>query len=826
MALPGDGVDYDAVATDHDEGRCFHCGTDIPPDTRIRATIDGVSQPMCCMGCAAVAEAIVTAGLTDYYSHRTEPALTPAPLVPEVLLQEGAYDNERIQKSFVDDIAPNMREASLILDGIRCPACIWLNERNLQSLPGVLGAQVNYTTHRAQVRFDPGTIKLSEILRAVAQIGYQAFPYDPNVHEALLEREGRDHIRRIGVAGLFGMQVMAIAIALYVGDAKGMSEWFRTWFYWISLVLTLPVLLYSARPFFEGAWSDLRRARAGMDVPVTLGLTLAFAGSVLANVGVGTHVYYDSVVMFVFFLSLARYGEFVARRRSVQFAERLGKARPRLATLVRGGGDTTSYEVVPAAELERGQHALVKPGEVIPSDALVVAGRSSVDESMLTGEARPIAKGIGDTVLGGCVNVASPLEVRVETVGEDTVLAQIERLSKGAQHARPRIAKIADGVAGWFVLGVLLLAAAVAFIWWQHDPQRWLPITVSVLVVTCPCALSLATPAAVSVATSVLVRNGLLITNPQTLETLARVQDVVFDKTGTLTQNRLGLVEVVRLSEHAPASCVQTAAALERASEHPVAKALLAANTETPLPRVREPANHPGCGVSGVIDGERWYLGTAEFIRDQTMCTFEDTGGYRTYAVLANSHEALCIFFFDDSLRPEAANTIDALRGDGLQVHLYSGDAKHPVLQTAKMLGIQDAAWGLRPDQKLERIESLQAQGRIVAMVGDGVNDAPVLSKAQVSMAMAGGTELAKTNADMILLGENLHGVLLGVQTARKMLKIVRQNLLWAVTYNLVAIPAAAAGVIVPWLAALGMSLSSSIVVLNALRLGRDATKR
>lgn len=818
-------MDRDSTTRGHDEHRCYHCGAEIAPGTTFRAHIDGVSQPMCCMGCTAVAEAIVAAGLTDYYNHRTELADTPTALVPEALMLEGAYDNETIQKTFVDSIAPNIREASLILDGIRCPACIWLNERHLQSLPGVIDARVNYTTHRAQVRWDPRKIKLSGVLRAIAEIGYQAFPYDPNVHEELLQREGRDHIRRIGVAGLFGMQVMAIALALYVGAAKGMSDWFRVWFYWISLVLTLPVLLYSARPFFVGAWHDLRQSRAGMDVPVTLGLSLAFAGSVLATLGIGTHVYYDSVVMFVFFLSLARYGEFIARRRSVQFAERLSKARPKLATLVTGTADTTRYVVVPVAELERGQHTLVKPGETIPSDGLVVTGRSSVDESMLTGEAHPIAKTIGDTVLGGCVNIASPLEIRVQRLGEDTVLSQIERLSKRAQQARPRIAKFADRVAGWFVLGVLLLAAVVAFVWWHHDPQSWLPITVAVLVVTCPCALSLATPAAVSVATSVLLRNGLLITNPQTLETLAQVQDVVFDKTGTLTQNRLHLVEVVRLSEHGLSQCVRTAAALERTSEHPIAKALVAANTETALAKVGDPVSHPGSGVTGIIDGERWYLGTADFIRARTTHALEQPSGGRTNAVLANSLEIHCIFYFDDQLRPDAAATIAALQERGLTVHLYSGDGEQPVRRTAQALGVEDVAWSLSPEQKLQWIEALQARGRVVAMVGDGVNDAPVLSKAQVSMAMAEGTELAKTNADMILLGENLSGVLLGVQTASKMLAIVRQNLLWAITYNVVAIPAAAAGLIVPWLAAIGMSLSSSIVVLNALRLGAERKK-
>jgi Cu2+-exporting ATPase len=774
------------------------------------------------MGCTAVAEAIVAAGLTDYYKHRTELADTPTALVPEALMSEGAYDNETIQKTFVDNIAPNVREASLILDGIRCPACIWLNERHLQSLPGVIEARVNYTTHRAQIRWDPRTIKLSGVLRAIAEIGYQAFPYDPSVHEELLQREARDHIRRIGVAGLFGMQVMAIALALYVGEAKGMSDWFRVWFYWISLTLTLPVLLYSARPFFRGAWHDLRQSRAGMDVPVTLGLSLAFAGSVLATLGVGTHVYYDSVVMFVFFLSLARYGEFVARRRSVQFAERSSKARPKLATLVTGTADATRYVAVPVVELERGQRALVKPGETIPTDGLIITGRSSVDESMLTGEARPIAKTIGDTVLGGCVNIASPLEIRVLRLGEDTVLSQIERLSRRAQQARPRIAKIADRVAGWFVLGVLLLAAAVAVAWWHHDPQSWLPVTVAVLVVTCPCALSLATPAALSVATSVLLRNGLLITNPETLETLAKVQDVVFDKTGTLTENRLQLVEVIRLSQPGLSQCVQLAAALERSSEHPIATALTTANTETELPPVEDPISRPGSGVTGLIEGERWYLGNADFIRATTAHAFEEPGDGRTNTVLANSHGAQCIFYFDDRLRSDAAATITALRDRGLTVHLYSGDAEQPVRRTARALGVADVAWSLSPEQKLQRIEALQAKGRVVAMVGDGVNDAPVLSKAQVSIAMAEGTELAKTNADMILLGENLSGVLLGVQTASRMLDIVRQNLLWAISYNLVAIPAAAAGLIVPWLAAIGMSLSSSIVVLNALRLGAE----
>ncbi|MEK7759531.1 MAG: HAD-IC family P-type ATPase, partial [Pseudomonadota bacterium] len=419
-----------------------------------------------------------------------------------------------MQKTFVQNVDGNVREASLILEGMVCAACVWLNEQHLAKLPGVLAVSINYATHRARVRWDDAQVHLSRILRAVSEIGYLAHPYDPGRAQEILERERRLQLRRLAVAAAFGMQVMILAVALYAGAFTGIETEFKNLFHWLSLVLTLPVLGYSAQPFFRSAYRDLRQKRVGMDVPVSLGLSLAFAGSVWATVTGHGEVYYDSVVMFVFFLLTGRTFELAGRKRAAEVSEALLHMLPVTATRLVNG----KQEAVPASELNGGDLVLVRPGESIPADGHVHEGRSSVDESLLTGESLPLAKTPGDILIGGSINIESPLILRVEKTGEDTVLSAILRLLDRAQTEKPAIAAAADRAAAWFVARVLLLAAGVALFWYLYDPARWLPITIAVLVVTCPCALSLATPTAITAATGRLMRRGLVTTRGHALE--------------------------------------------------------------------------------------------------------------------------------------------------------------------------------------------------------------------------------------------------------------------------------------------------------------------
>ncbi|MDT8403627.1 heavy metal translocating P-type ATPase [Sulfuriflexus sp.] len=807
--------------------QCFHCGLPVPEGIDFTLLIDGESQPMCCKGCEAVAKAIIDAGMGDYYKFRTENAPTGRELVPDFLQQISIYDNETVQGSFVrrdTTAAADEREADLILEGITCAACIWLNERHLAALPGVLEVAINYTTHRARVKWDNSQIRLSEILAAVSRIGYLAHPYDPNRQQQLLEQERRRHIRRLGLAGVLGMQVMMIAVALYLGAFSGIEEHFRQFFHWVSLGLTLPVMLYSAQPFFRTAWRDVRRLQAGMDVPVSIGILVAFAGSVYATFTGHGEVYYDSVCMFVFFLLTGRYFELVARKRAAEASETLVRSVPAMATRL---GSNNEETLVAVAELIVGDRVRVRPGETVPADGLILEGQSSMDESLLTGESLPVKRGRHERVVGGAINIESPLLIRIEQVGQDTVLSSILRLLDRAQTEKPRITQLADRTAAWFVFAVLLLAGSVAAYWWQVDPAHWLPITVSVLVVTCPCALSLATPTAVTAATGKLIVSGLLATRGHALETLARATHIVFDKTGTLTHGTLNLVASEVSKGHDVDACLAIAAALETGSEHPIARAIRHKAGTNGLPAV-EIRNTPGAGLKGQVNGQRYWLGTPLFVEQQSgqkydsraLQTLRASGN--TVIALGNGQAVLALFAFGDTLRDDAAEAVAALKAAGKQVVLLSGDHLAVAQHVAGKIGIDEVYGDLLPGEKLAHVRHLQKQGAVVAMVGDGINDAPVLAAAQVSIAMGGGTQLAAASADMLLLSDRLTGLVEGLNMAKRMLWVIRQNLFWALTYNLLALPAAAAGYIAPWMAALGMSASSLIVVGNALRLLRN----
>jgi len=797
---------------------CYHCGLPLPPGVDLRVEIDGESRRMCCRGCQAVAEAIVDGGLTSYYRYRTKDSATGRELVPDALRQMAVYDRPEVQKSFVRSEPGSIREASLILEGIVCAACVWLNERHIRALPGVLDVQVNYSTHRARVRWDDARIQLSGILRAISEIGYLAHPYDPSHHQQILERQRKDYLRRLGLAAALGMQVMMFAVAMYFGDWWGMEEPHRHFFQWVSLVLTLPVFAYSGLPFYRAAWRDLRHGTAGMDVPVSLGILIAFGGSLVSLVHGSGHVYFDSVVMFIFFLLTARYLELAARKRASEHTEALIQSQ---ATTARREIAGHEVETVAALELEPGDIVQIHPGETIPADGVVIEGESSTDESLLSGESRPRRKAVDDQLVGGSVNIDGPLRMRVTSAGQETILSTILQLVERAQAEKPAIARLADRIAAGFVIGILVLAVAVGVYWWLNDPARWLPVTIAMLVVTCPCALSLATPAAITAATGQLIRSGLLASRGHALERLAKASHVVFDKTGTLTEGRLDIARIDSFAELPAADCLRIAALLETRSEHPVATAF----RDTPVDpaQVNGIRNLPGRGVSGQVDGRRFHLGSRAHIagladlgdaKDEV-----DPASGATQIFLADDRRVLARFVLEDRVRSGAVELVQALRALGIKVLLYSGDEPVAVAAIARRLGIDDWRARMLPEDKLDAVRRLQEQGGLVAMIGDGINDAPVLAGADVSIAIGGGARYAAAAADMVLLSVHLEVLRHGVVTARRMLRIIRQNLTWALAYNLTALPLAAVGLIHPWMAALGMSASSLLVVGNAIRL-------
>ncbi len=780
---------------------------------------------MCCNGCKAVAEAIVNSGHEHFYQVRTTPSATATEPVPEYLRGTRGYELELVQSQFIDRVSGTLCEASLILEGITCAACIWLNEQHIAGLAGVEQVQINYTTRRAWVRWDDSRIKLSEILLAILTIGYRAYLCNADQHQALRQLERRAQLRRMAIAGLFGMQVMMMSISLYAGAWSGMERDFEALFRWLSLGLTTPVVFYSALPFFRSAWNRLKIWQVGMDVPVSVAIGIAYSVSFVATVTAKGHVYFDSVVMFVFFLLVSRYFESMARQRSAESVERLAHALPMIATRLSKGAQ--SEEVIAVSELNVGDRVLVRPGETIPADGVVFRGTSYVDESLLSGESHPVSKKAGDRVIGGSINHEGPLELKVQSLGADTVLSAIQQMIERAQSDKPPLAQLADRIASWFIVAVLLIAVVVAVFWWQYDPERWLAVTLAVLIVTCPCALSLATPAAISSALGKLQIMGLLVKRGRVLEALHRVTHVVFDKTGTLTLGRPVLKNILCDQAIGEARCLQLAAALEYYSEHPLGKALVLQAGETKRLVAEDVENVPGGGLCASIEGQAYAIGSIEFIKHKTGQSvprkWSDDLSLNEAAIvaLATPLQILGLFVFDDELRPDAAKLVQMLSDSGKQVMLMTGDRESIARQVAEQTGIVDYQAGLLPEQKMARVQDLQSAEAVVLMVGDGINDAPVLSAADVSIAMGSATALAKTSADMVMLSNRLDVILGGLDMGRRTQRIIRQNFTWALGYNLVAIPAAAGGFLSPWMAAVGMSLSSLIVVMNALRLSR-----
>ena len=813
---------------------CFHCGLPLRGENRFKVLVNGAQRAMCCAGCAAVAGTIVAGGLADYYRHRSAPGNRPEDGVPQWLRDLESFDLEAVQQSFVQRSDGGACRAELLLEGVNCPACVWLVEQRLKRLPGVSEVSVNYAAQRVRIGWADGQVRLSSILRAVADVGLRAHPFDAAHRTALRQKDKRRRLLELALAALGMMQVMMYAVPVYLSDAGDIAPEFEKLMRWASLLLTLPVVLVSARSFFSGAWRDLAHRRIGMDVPIALAIASAFGASVWATVTGGGDVYFDTLTMFVFLLLGARYLEAEARTRAVAAIERLSHPLPATAASVPRYPDSKETRMMASAALVPGDTVLVDSGSAIPADGTIIEGTSEVNEALLSGEARPVPKHAGDAVVGGTLNVGSPLFVRISRVGADTVLAHIVRLADRALGEKPRFVQLVDRIAGSFSLAVLILAAITALAWLSAGGELWFRNAIAVLVVTCPCALALATPAALAIATGRLSGIGLLATRGHVLETFARVTDVVFDKTGTLTQNEMRVARIVPLGNLRQDTIVLLAAALELGSSHPVARALTGASRDTPgmlavcATKVTHSAGH---GVEGEIDGERLRIGTAAFVGALVGKPLGQSAlpeHIHSQVLLGRSGEWLARIDLDDALRPGAREALDALRAAGARIHVLSGDVPAAVHAIARELGMREAdnvQARATPQHKLEYVEALQRKGCVVAMVGDGINDAPVLAKAALSIAMGGGTDLARANADMVLLSGRLTALAEGLGIARTTRRVIGQNIAWAIGYNAIAVPLAMMGWISPWAAALGMSASSLLVVGNAARLQRGSKK-
>jgi Cu2+-exporting ATPase len=785
--------------------QCFHCGEPVPAGLQLSVQIAGEARPMCCEGCKAAAEFIRDAGLADYYRFRDSPAPRPEPAADDTWT---TYDRPEVQRPLVARQGESC-SVNLLLEGLRCSACGWLIEQRLERLPGVTSIAVNPATGRAQLEWRAGQRPLSSILRTIYGLGYRPHLLGAADTLEVAIREKRQALKRLALAGLGMMQVMMFAVALYAGAFDGMDPVLRQYLRLVSMMVATPVLLYSGRPFLAGAWSSIRSGQFGMDVPVALALLLAWSASTF-NVFAGQgEVYFDSVTTFIFLLSLGRFAEMAARHRAGSTSDALLRLQP--ASAVRVTGDAT--ERVPVAELRIGDIVLVPAGETFPADGRLVGGVTTVNEALLTGEAQALARGPDDPVLGGSINLSQPARVRIEALGHETVLAGIVRLLERAQTERPAIARLADRWSSWFVGGVLLAATGVAVAWLLVDPARAFGTTLAVLVVTCPCALSLATPTAITAATTSLARRGLLITRAETIETLAYADRVVLDKTGTLTLGEPSVSRVTPLGSLNAGDCLRIAAGLEQTSTHPIARAFR--HLPSPLPAPADAGGEAGEGLEGSYEGVRYRLGRRDFVA--AIAGTPDRVDAGTY--LGRDGEWLSEIAITDSLRPGAKEAVARLACLGIATEIASGDHAATVADIAAQAGVAEHHARMRPEDKMALVRERQAAGETVLMVGDGVNDAPVLATASVSIAMGAGASLARTSAGAVLMTADLDIIPTAVETARQTVSIIRQNLGWAVAYNFLALPLAALGYIPPWVAAIGMSTSSLLVVANALRL-------
>ena len=823
---------------------CFHCGLAVSTGERFQVLFDGKSRTLCCAGCEAVAKTILDAGLAAYYRERTSAPAAPATVTDEAI--ESLFGLTGVQAQYVAAAGEHTRTAELYVDGITCSACVWLAESALAKVPGVTRASVNQITHRASVAWRAEATSFPAILNALSRVGLKGQPAAVALNFAARRQARRRALIELGVALLSMMQVMMFTYPLYFSAPGDVSFEARQLMGWAALVLTLPAILYSARTFFIGAWRDVsigRIRRISMDLPVAIAIAATFTTSAIALIHGSGVMYFDSVSMFIFLLLAARYLELWARESSLALIERLTNAAPATAWVMPDFPAAREGHAIASAELKPGQVIRVACGEMVAADGIIVEGRGEFDESLLTGESTPLVRGAGDLLVSGSLNVGSPVFMRITRSGEQTTGASLRRLTEQALAARATLHPLADRIAQWIAPATLGLSAAAALVWMMIDASMSFPVAVAVLAVTCPCALALAAPAAQALATTRLAREGLLVARAGTLEKIAGASDIVFDKTGTLTTGEVAIDATALLGSLDLRQVLAVAVALEAGSPHPIARALTRALARAVSPERDRAAVRTnrvaaatdvhavtGAGVEGRIvldDGTclDCRLGSEIFVQQWVGSGTPGNIAAEASLFLGCRGEWLAAFTLADPLKADAADTLLKLSQRGLTVHLLSGDRQDRVDDVARQLHLQGAHVSARqtPRQKFDYAAALKqrdARTGVIA-IGDGINDAPLLGAADVSIAIGSGADLTLLTADAVLLSPHLHPLLTAQNVARRMVRIIHQNFAWAVAYNVIAVPLAMCGKISPAAAAIGMAVSSLAVVGNSLRLLR-----
>jgi Cu2+-exporting ATPase len=781
-----------------------------------------------------VCKTIIDSGNGDYYRYREGSSGGHQQDHAKHLDKLTLYDNETIQREFIRKDAKNTwREASLILEEIRCAACMWLNEQTLRQLKGVLDVQMDYTGQQARIRWNPDVIQLSDILRAIANIGYIAHPFDPTQRELLNKEQKQRSVQRILFALILGMAVMQSAIGSYFFNQHDAEGNYPVWLQisrWVNVVATFLILAYPAQLFFRNAWRDLRNQSLGMDVPIVMGLSVAWLGSVYGTLQGTGEVYFESIAMFVIFLLIARYIELRSRIQATTLLDRSAKIIPQTATLFSRKDKPIE---IPVVELKQGDVLQISAGETVPVDGRLLSSNSSFDESLLTGESLPVDHTKGDKILGGSINVDQNIVLEVLSSKADSTLNEMHQLTQKSIHYRPYYVDIAEQVATKFVAIILLVAFATFAYWSWQDANNALSHMIAVLIVTCPCALALAAPVALSLSAARLNKLHILPVQMASIEKLSAVDTLVFDKTGTLTTGSPTVEKIIVVADQSESYYLSISASMEQGSQHPFAKAIVAAASRYPTEKIdtEDLKHYTGKGIEAVIEHTVWRLGNETFT-NSTFATLPSTLQHhiviwqtagKSILYLAKNNQLQAVFCIADPLREGIKDFLQQAKKLGIKRSvILSGDHQHSVTAIAKQLNIREAQGGLSPEDKLNWMKqqtTTQAKGRKTIMFGDGINDAPTLAAADISMTFADATDLAKNNGDFILLGKGYMQLAPAFCLMRQTRTIILQNLGWAIAYNILAIPAAAMGMISPWMAAIGMSLSSLLVVLNSMRL-------